>query len=348
MFQGRDVVIAIDWTPSVGLNNEGRLRLRQIIEDSLQPGDVVYVVPFATTVNPLQPEINPVSETTGIPFYGKAEDIKRILDGVPWQTNTAQHHVDIQKAESVIYKQLAQLNQCRLNQNQAVKVQSVVWVTDAPLLTPPGITSEVWKETPAGSPFRKQNSNESLVRQQWLEALTPELRQQQIDNYKLSIVDIPATVQEYCTPAPGGENLCLVNSYLFNQLWLSTLFSLLSLFGVTLLGVWGYRYWRSLQRVWQLEISCDDSEPQVQYLGQQQQLGLGTAIECPDNEFRGYLKRVRNQLFLEPTNTEELPTYYQGRHITQRQLLTGNFISLKCPLRSQREFELTIQIYPRY
>jgi hypothetical protein len=32
---GRDVVLAIDLTESVGLNDEGHLRLRQIVEDSL-------------------------------------------------------------------------------------------------------------------------------------------------------------------------------------------------------------------------------------------------------------------------------------------------------------------------
>ena len=38
IYGGRDVVIAIDLTESVGLNVEGRLRLTQIIEDSLQRG----------------------------------------------------------------------------------------------------------------------------------------------------------------------------------------------------------------------------------------------------------------------------------------------------------------------
>ncbi len=45
---GRDVVLAIDLTESVGLNDEGHIRLRQIVEDSLKSGDTVYVVPFAT------------------------------------------------------------------------------------------------------------------------------------------------------------------------------------------------------------------------------------------------------------------------------------------------------------
>lgn len=50
LHQGRDVVLAIDLTESVGLNDEGRIRLRQIVEDSIKPGDSVYVVPFAKDV----------------------------------------------------------------------------------------------------------------------------------------------------------------------------------------------------------------------------------------------------------------------------------------------------------
>ncbi|MEO1670875.1 MAG: VWA domain-containing protein, partial [Cyanobacteria bacterium J06631_2] len=59
LYGGRDVVMAIDLTESVGLNAEGRLRLTQIIEDSLQSGDTVYLMPFATEVNPLQPGVDP-------------------------------------------------------------------------------------------------------------------------------------------------------------------------------------------------------------------------------------------------------------------------------------------------
>ncbi len=63
--KGRDVVLAIDMTESVGLNNEGRILLRQIVSESLQPGDVVYIVPFADVVNPLNPNINPITAETG-------------------------------------------------------------------------------------------------------------------------------------------------------------------------------------------------------------------------------------------------------------------------------------------
>lgn len=66
IYGGRDVVIAIDLTESLGLNAEGRLRLTQIIEDSSQSGDTVYVVPFASRVNPLQPDLNPLTAQRGI------------------------------------------------------------------------------------------------------------------------------------------------------------------------------------------------------------------------------------------------------------------------------------------
>jgi hypothetical protein len=54
LHKGRDVVIAIDLTESVGINGEGRIRLRQIIEDSLKPGDSVYVVPFVSSLNSVE------------------------------------------------------------------------------------------------------------------------------------------------------------------------------------------------------------------------------------------------------------------------------------------------------
>ena len=347
-FQGRDVVLAIDLTSSVGLNDEGRLRLRQIIEDSLKPGDTIYVVPFASTVNPLKLKVDPIAETTGIQFYGKSADIERILKLIPFEANETQRNTDIQRAELAIYKELAQLNQCRLSQNLAVKAQSVVWLTDAPLLKPAGISSDIWTETPANSPFRQRDSADSLARQEWIDALSPKVRNLTINNYDLSVVDIPATVQEFCSPAPGGRETCLVNPYLFNQLWLGSLLGLSSLIGATILGIRGFQYWQSLQRVWELKISNDyDPEPQIRYIRHQQRLGIGIDIECPDAEFRGYLKRERNQLFIEPSNADEWPIYYHDHHITQRRLLTGNFISLRCSLRSQREFELTIRISPR-
>ncbi len=144
--QGRDVVLAIDLTESVGLNDEGRLRLKQIVQDSLQKGDSVYVVPFASQVNPLQPQVDPFA--TGIRFHGKPEDVDRILQTLPLTSNTGQQNADIQQAEGSIYKNLAQLNQCRLSANQGVRTQSIVWLTDAPLLTKPlGGDNKATKQT---------------------------------------------------------------------------------------------------------------------------------------------------------------------------------------------------------
>ncbi|MFM6195543.1 MAG: VWA domain-containing protein, partial [Planktothrix sp.] len=131
---GRDVVLAIDLTESVGLNDEGHLRLRQIVEDSLKSGDTVYVVPFATKTNPLTPEINPLTLETAIQFKGKA-DVEKILQLIPFQPDLRLQNTDIQQAELRIYQGLADLNQCRLTQNQPIKPQSVVWITDAPLFT---------------------------------------------------------------------------------------------------------------------------------------------------------------------------------------------------------------------
>jgi hypothetical protein len=53
---GRDVVLAFDLTGSVDFNDEGRTRLHQIVKDSLKLGDRVYVIPFASEVNPLNTE----------------------------------------------------------------------------------------------------------------------------------------------------------------------------------------------------------------------------------------------------------------------------------------------------
>lgn len=336
----RDVVLAIDLTESVGLNDEGRIRLRQIVEDSLQKGDSVYVVPFAAAVNPLSPTDNPALDKA-ILFRGK-EDIDRILEAVPLQSSSAQRQTDIQLAESFIYRELAQVNQCRLSDRQGIKPQSVVWLTDAPLFTEPGVTSEVWIETPADSPFRIQDSPESQQRQAWLEALPLEGRSQSIDNYQLTVVDLPPNVQEFCTPAPGGKETCLVTPYLFGQLWLPALVFLSVLAVGAVAGVWGIKYFMSLKKTWQLKIVSQEEEEQIRFLQNQQRLTIGDDIECPGFEVRGYLTREGNKLYLE-SNSQELPIYYQGREITKRQQLQGNYIRLNCPYKHQ-DFELVIQL----
>jgi hypothetical protein len=339
--EGRDVVLAIDLTGSVRLNDEGRLRLKQIIQGSLHPGDSVYVVPFASTVNPLQPQVDCLSTGAAIPFQGKSVDIDRILQTLPLTANNTLQNTDIQIAEATIYKGLAQLNQCRLTANKNIRSQSVVWLTDAPLLTKPGISSNIWVETPANSPYRQQNSAESKERQEWLNALPLQMRSQKIGNYNLSVVDIAPTVQEFCTPAPGGSETCLINGYLLQQLWLPILLSSLGILTTLAGGIWWLRHRRSLQQAWKLTISDENGSETICYLRNRQRLGIGSDIECRGQDIRGYLRREGNKLFLEPSG--ELPISYQNREVTQRQILTGRCIRLNYPHES-RELALTITI----
>jgi hypothetical protein len=264
------VVIAIDLTESVGLNAEGRLRLTQIIEDSLRSGDTVYVVPFASEVNPLHPEINPLTKQQRIKFRGKPADIESILNVLPFESEINLNNTDIQNAELFTYRGLAQLNQCRLGENTALKPQSIVWLTDAPLLTKPGIDSATWVETPTNSPFRVVDSPVSQERQSWLDALPIKERSQTIttDNnrtYQLSVVDLAPTVQEFCTPTPGDNETCLVTPYLAKLLLFPTLI------GIILLGIGGLwtKYLITLNKKWKLKISFEsdeDREEQVCYI----------------------------------------------------------------------------------
>jgi hypothetical protein len=93
---GRDVVLAIDLTGSVDFSDRGRIYLRQIIEESLQSGDSVYVVPFASQVNPLSPQSKPFSNP--ITFHGK-KDIDKVLKTIPWESDSNLRNTDIQRAE---------------------------------------------------------------------------------------------------------------------------------------------------------------------------------------------------------------------------------------------------------
>jgi hypothetical protein len=308
----------------------------------LQPGDSVYVVPFASTVNPLQPQVDCLSPGAAIPFQGEPADIERILQTLPLTANNTLQNTDIQIAEATIYKSLAQLNQCRLTTNKNIRSQSVVWLTDAPLLTKPGIASNIWVETPTNSPYRQQNSPASKERQEWLNALPLQMRSQKIANYNLSVVDISPTVQEFCTPAPGGQETCLINGYLFQQLWLPILLSSLGILTTLAGGIWWFRHWRSLQQSWKLTINDEsDSEQQICYLRNRQRLGIGSDIECRGQDIRGYLRREGNKLWLEPSG--ELAIHYQNSQVTQRQILTGRYIRLNYPHES-RELALTITI----
>ncbi|MBR8826819.1 MAG: VWA domain-containing protein [Gomphosphaeria aponina SAG 52.96 = DSM 107014] len=341
IFAGRDVVLAIDLTESVGLNDEGRLRLRQIIEDTLEKGDGVYVVPFASTVS-LPALENPIE------FNGK-EDIERIIDVIPFQSDLTVSNTDIQLAELFVYQGLAQINQCRLSQNLPIQHQSVVWLTDAPLLTQPGITSDVWIETPADSPFREQNSPASQARQRWLEVLPLQQKRSQPittnnnQTYQLTIVDIPPTVQEFCTPAPGGKETCLVTPYLFHQLWLPT--SIIFLVILCLLGAGGFglKYLMSINKKWRLKISFeDDREEQSIYLGNNQKKAIGEDIDCPGSEVRGYLRRQGNKLYLSP-QPEAASIYYNNKEVTREEEIKANSLRINCP-EDQKDFAIVIKI----
>jgi hypothetical protein len=344
---GRDVVIAVDLTESVGFNEGTKIRLRQIVEDSLKQGDSVYVVPFAATVNPLQDRTDSLTLDNAIVFTGKATDIEKIIEAIPTQSNTILKNTDIQRAELYIYQGLAQINQCRLSQNLPIKSQSVVWITDAPLLTQPGINSETWIETPSDSPFRLKESPESQNRQKWLEVLPLQSKSLDLESYQLTIIDIPPTVQEFCTPAPGGKQTCLVNPYLFKQLWLPVsllfIFSLGSLIG---LGV-GLNYWRLIRKKWRLIIDFEsgNQEEQICYLANNQKIAIGlegiNSINCPGSEIRGYLERRGTQLFLIPTGLE--PLEYRGTELTKSEKVSYNYFTLNCPTNNQ-DFEITIKL----
>ncbi len=77
---GRDVVLAIDLTESVGLNDPGRLHLRQIIQKTLTEGDTVHIIPFATTAR------SPIA----FEYRGEA-DLPKILEAVPMTAGLEQN-----------------------------------------------------------------------------------------------------------------------------------------------------------------------------------------------------------------------------------------------------------------
>lgn len=347
---GRDVVFAIDLTESVGLNDEGRIRLGQIIKDTLRSGDRVYIVPFANKVNPLAPKLDSLSSLFAIEFHGKPEDIQKILQTVPLHSSATFRQTDIQNAELFVYQGLAQINQCRLAENKPVKPQSIVWLTDAPLLSEAGINSDRWRETPADSPFRLKDSSESKERQAWLQALPYKARSREIrteDNkpYQLTVVDVPATVQEFCTPAPGGKETCLVTPYLVKQLWLPLVLLTLIILG----GAFWVKYLISINKKWRLKISFESDasrEEQICYLKNREKISIGddsmNSINCPGLEVRAYLKREGNKLYLQPTNLETI--CYKSVEVSKQQEIKTSTFRVNCPDKNNKDFEIFIQI----
>jgi hypothetical protein len=349
---GRDVVLAIDLTESVGLNDEGRIRLRQIITDSLKAGDTVYVIPFAQDIvlNEAKSDANLLG--TPISFSSNnQENIDKILVKIP-APDLRYYGTDIQQAELTIYQGLAQINQNRLQANQNIKPQSVVWISDAPLLKPPGITSDIWIETPAGSPFRLPDSPESQQRQDWIDRLpinrrSLSIKTQNNKEYKLTVVDIAPTVQEFCTPAPGNQETCLVTPYLIKKLWLPGLISIFILIGFILAGLKVYR----LRKKWELIVDFEVTakpEDQKCSLPNNKRIAIGEydstcadSIDCPGEEVRAYLERKGEKLYLIPTNLA--PIYYNEREITSRTLIDKSKFRLNCPHR-KRDYEIVIKL----
>lgn len=346
----RDVVLAIDLTESVGINDEGRIRLRQIIEDSLKAGDSVYVVPFASDVVSSEKISNLYPLGVPINFNSKnQENINKVLKKIPLAANLKLQNTDIQQAEITIYQGLAQLNQNRLQQNQPIKFQSVVWITDAPLLAQSG---NEWIETPADSPFRAVDSSQSKARQSWINALPLNKRELLIQTadskeYKLAVVDIEPTVQKFCTIAPNNQEFCKVNSYLLGQLLLSILIAISSIVFISILA----KYFIDLNKKWRIYVVADlgDYEKKCRPLLPGKYLAIGQTdsnciddINCPGSEVRAYLERQGNQLYLVPTQLA--PIEWKGKQVSKRVRLTASSIKLNCPTDKHGDFYLNIKI----
>lgn len=350
----RDVVLAIDITESVGLNDQGRIRLRQIVEDSLKPGDSVYVVPFAQNV--VSDEVISVENPLGKPIYfskKNSENINKVLAKIPFNYDPSRYGTDIQRAELTVYQGIAQINQNRLAKNHSIKPQSVIWITDATLGTRPGITSEIWIETPADSPFRIATSPESQERQNWINSLPLKERSLIIKNqdnkdYKLSVIDLNPTIQEFCTPAPGGQETCLVNPYLLKQLWFPGLILLL----LIAVGVWSLCKFARLQKKWKLRIrfedDAEDEEPE-KFLSNQERIAIGEydpsckdSIDCPGGEIRGYLQRQGEKLYLVPKPEGNIQL--NDKKVTSKTLITNSRFTLNCLDSRQRDYQINVKI----
>jgi len=287
---GRDVVLAIDLTESVGINDPGRQHLRQIIEKTLNPGDTVHIISFATTTRP------------PIVFQYQGENsISEILAAIPMNAGSEQG-TDIMCAELDVYKYVAQLNQDRLVANQPIKPQSVIWITDAPLEIPEG-QSQQWIEAPNSS-CGLAGSELAQARTVWMKDLPRTSREIQPGQFRLTVVDIEPTVQEFCTPRPGGGEVCLVNDYLVKQLWLPSLLGIVLLVGVIGFAAWGLHR----NRRWQINITLGEQDFPFQ-LGPGQKVGLGAFgpgcvgyIPLQTMELQGTLERNGTNLYITQQN----------------------------------------------
>lgn len=323
---GRDVVLAIDLTASVGFEASGQLKVSQIILDSLKPGDLVHIITFGSKVNDPLP-----------PFLVKDKNtLQEVLAQTPLQADPSQRNTDIQNAELYLYRYLAQLNQNRLYQGKPVRAQSVVWITDAPLDTPPGITSAQWIETPADSPFRQADSAPSLERAQWQQNLKRTTELVDLPGYRITIVDFPPQVQESCTPKPGGGTLCLVNDYVRSQLfWPQVILGTGLILGLTLL-IAGFVRWQQHRSTWTFRVVFEadpDRDPFTFSLKSGQRLALGGLDPACVGEIdgipgvsqtAGYLERRGLQLYLVPLDPEAAIVDLNGVTLSSAQLLKNS------------------------
>ncbi|BAU63456.1 hypothetical protein STA3757_08200 [Stanieria sp. NIES-3757] len=158
------------------------------------------------------------------------------------------------------------------------------------------------------------------------------------------MVDLAPTVQEFCTPAPGGKETCLVTPYLAKLLWFPTIMGIILLVA----GGWWTRYLITLNKKWKIKInfeSDDTKEPQTCYLKHNQKIAIGgnnlTAIPCPGEDIRGELIRKGNKLYLKPTNS--LSIIYRDRELKTEEQITSDRFSINCPFEG-KDFDITIKL----
>jgi len=331
--KGRDIFLATDRTQSVRIEEEGRVRMTQIIRDTLTEGDHIYIVDFATEVSfPKSPIV-----------IRSNDDKAQLLNSLNFDADPTKQNTDIQNAEQKIYKRLAEFNQERLSTNRPIYRQSVVWMTDAPLFTKSPATEQDWVETPSNSPFRNISSELSKERNAWLQNLpfsSKTERSHQINgNYKLTVVDIAPTVQEVCTYAPSGQTSCKVTPYLFNQLWLPATIAGLS--GTILLTglILGFSHIRATKKDW--KISINDSE-NIKMLNRYE-LGKGY-FDCEDSEERGYLIRRGKDLWIQPIKGNEFSILVDDNEINRDEKVTKNYFTVKLTTRNNNSYEFIVKI----
>jgi hypothetical protein len=165
--------------------------------------------------------------------------------------------------------------------------------------------------------------------------------------YQLSIADISPTVQEFCTPAPGGKETCLVNAYLFQQLWLPVSgISIASILGI-IASFFGIRHLVRLNTPWTLKVSSDLNPDEVQRytLRTGGKIAIGgegvNSIQCKGEEVRGYLERRGNRLFLKPSKLE--PILYRGNEVIKETQIGSSLLNLSYSHKN-KDFEIQIQI----